>query len=176
MISITHVKSYCCEDISNIENYNIAMSSPDKYDCHHRFETICPAFKFLVRDLKDFGLYYHRPASELIFLSKSEHMKLHSLDGVKVDRSVPFEHNYFHTHKFIGEENGFYGKHHSEETKKKCGAAMRGKHHKDDIKSQISKTTKLKISKVSASYKEYKLNGGTMKWNEFQKYYKEENK
>ena len=29
-------KDYCCEDISNIENYYVALNSSEEYDCHHR--------------------------------------------------------------------------------------------------------------------------------------------
>lgn len=82
---------------------------------------------------------------------------------------VPFEHNYFHTHKFLGEENGFYGKKHTEETKKKIGEKSKGRKHSETDKKKISESTKKRMELLKASYKEYKAKGGTLKWNEFQK-------
>ena len=89
--------------------------------------------------------------------------------GVKRGKVTPTEHNYFHTHKFLGEENPFYGKHHSEETKKKIGDASKGRLHTEENKRQISKTVKENISKIKKLYYEYKSNGGKLKWNDFQK-------
>lgn len=70
-------KYYCCEDISLIENYDKAINDlTEKYDCHHRLE-IQGDKRFSVDDLKEMGLYFNRPASELIFLTRSEHRHLH---------------------------------------------------------------------------------------------------
>lgn len=68
------LKRYCCEDISLIENYDIAVASKKKYECHHRREID----ENLSRtELIKRGLYYHRPASELLFIECGEHRKLH---------------------------------------------------------------------------------------------------
>ena len=75
MINEKRAKSYCKEDISLIENYDKAIA--DKrwvWHCHHRRETI-----FSKSDLIEIGEYYNRPACELIFLTKSEHMRLHKI-------------------------------------------------------------------------------------------------
>ena len=42
-------------------------------------------------------------------------------------KSSKGENNYFFHHKFIGEENGFYGKTHSTETKTLIGSVHKGK-------------------------------------------------
>ena len=77
MISETTVKKFCCEDLSLIENYALAIADPTQtWDCHHRGE-ILPCGRYEVKDLKKFGLYYKRPASELIFLPHDEHISLH---------------------------------------------------------------------------------------------------
>ena len=66
---------YCCEDLSLIENYEKAINDTTQtWHCHHCLETD----SFLTRDeLKKQDLYYNRPASELIFLTPSEHHSLH---------------------------------------------------------------------------------------------------
>jgi hypothetical protein len=73
-------KQYCCEDISLIGNYNIMINdkSNQRWVCHHKLETI---IGLSVQELKDKGLYYDRPADELIFLTNSQHTKLHMLYG-----------------------------------------------------------------------------------------------
>ena len=79
---------YCCEDISKIENYDEAVKSLERYDCHHRLEThiFCKSHdaylprkygNFTSKQLVEKGLYWNRPASELIFLKVDEHTKVH---------------------------------------------------------------------------------------------------
>ena len=81
MINEKYAKKFCCEDLSLIENYDIAVADTTQtWHCHHRGE-ILPCGRFSVSDLKKFELYFNRPASELIFLTHSEHRRLH-LKGV----------------------------------------------------------------------------------------------
>ena len=75
MISITP-KYYCKEDISLIENYDQAVNDKTQiWDCHHKNEIIMNMNR---DELKEAHLYFDRPASELIFLTRSDHCKLHS--------------------------------------------------------------------------------------------------
>ena len=70
---------YCREDLSLIENYDKAINdSTQIWRCHHRLE-IQDEGKIIYtsEQLENLGLYYNRPASELIFLTLSEHNKLH---------------------------------------------------------------------------------------------------
>ena len=77
MINEYCAKSYCCEDLSLIENYSLAVADTTQtWDCHHRGE-ILPCGRYEAKDLKKFDLYYNRPASELIFLPHDEHIRLH---------------------------------------------------------------------------------------------------
>ena len=77
MINEYCAKSFCCEDLSLIENYDKAIADTTQtWECHHRGE-ILPCGRFSRDDLKKFGLYYKRPASELIFLTPSAHRQLH---------------------------------------------------------------------------------------------------
>lgn len=67
-------KYFCCEDISLIENYDKAVSSPEKWECHHRLETDLGLTK---QELIDTNRYYNVEAKYLIFLSEFEHKSLH---------------------------------------------------------------------------------------------------
>lgn len=76
MINEFNLRKYCCEDISLIENYNEAVNDTTQiWDCHHRKEIELNKNR---QELIDMGLYYNRPASELIFLTHSEHTSLHT--------------------------------------------------------------------------------------------------
>ena len=77
MINEYYAKKFCCEDIGLIENYELAIADTTQtWHCHHRGEVL-PCGRFSPNDLKKFGLYYKRPAPELIFLTKAEHNRLH---------------------------------------------------------------------------------------------------
>ena len=79
MISEKRAKRYCSEDISLIENYHQAIADEEKmWDIHHRRE--CDEngkTLFTKKQLIEMGLYLNRPASELIFVTRSMHSKLH---------------------------------------------------------------------------------------------------
>lgn len=70
-------KSFCCEDISLIENYDIALKSDELYVCHHKNGILLNKSK---QELIDLNLYYNRPANELILLTNSEHSRIHGLN------------------------------------------------------------------------------------------------
>ena len=108
-----------CDNIENVENY--AAAKKDNFtgwDCHHRLETHnSDGERRLVdishKELKALGMYYDRPAEELIFLTTLEHLRLH--------------------HK---------GKRFSEETKKKLSAANKGKQLSEETKAKMSEAKK----------------------------------
>ena len=78
MISERYTRKFCCEDIRNIENYYKAVADKEHmWECHHRGE-ILPCGVFSVQDLKNVGLYWNRPASELVYLRHDEHRVLHA--------------------------------------------------------------------------------------------------
>ena len=95
---------YYCKDYENIENYDKAKADDFKnWEVHHRLETHNSdgerrEVDISVEELKALDMYYNRPADELIFLTIYEHSRLH-----------------------------MKGKHLSEETRKKIGAASKGK-------------------------------------------------
>lgn len=73
MISIGNVRRKCRDDISKIKNYDKAIADTTQtWECHHINE-----LTFTAKELKKMNMYYNRPASELVFLTKAEHKKLH---------------------------------------------------------------------------------------------------
>ena len=79
MIKENNAKKYCSDDISLIENYNQAVWDPyEKWEIHHRRECDSEGRTlFTHKQLKEMKLYFDRPASELIFVTKSIHKKIH---------------------------------------------------------------------------------------------------
>ena len=79
MINEFNAKCYCSDDIALIENYQQAIADEERmWEIHHRRE--CDEngrTLFTKRQLIGMNLYVKRPASELIFVTKSMHWKLH---------------------------------------------------------------------------------------------------
>lgn len=108
-------KQYC-KDYKNIENYEKALADNFKgWNCHHRKGVDIPK-----EELKALGLYYNRPANELIFIKLSEHSSLHNK----------------------GEHNPMYGKKLSEETKNKISEAKKGQTLSEEAKKKIGEAAK----------------------------------
>ena len=135
MINIKNVKLFCCEDISLIENYDKAIADKTQtWHSHHRLET---EKNLSVKELRKAGLYYHRPASELIFLTPFEHYNLHYKDK---PLSEEIKKKISEANK--GEKNPMFGKHLSEEIKKKISETKKGKHHSEETKQKMSESRK----------------------------------
>lgn len=127
MISIKNIQRFCKEDPSLIENYDKAIADTTHiWDCHHRLE-IQGNEVHSMQELKESGLYYHRPACELIFLIHSEHSSLHK-----------------------GKAHPNKGKHLSEETKNKIAKSLIGvkrKPHSEETKRKISESQRKRLEK-----------------------------
>ena len=133
MINLKNVKKFCRDDISMIENYENAINDKTQvWDCHHRRETIYSA-----KELIDIGEYYNRPACELIFLTKSEHTRLHHLGK---HHSAETRHKISESNS--GEKNPLFGKHHSAEARKKMSESKKGKHRSEETRKKISEAKK----------------------------------
>lgn len=77
MINKYNAEKYCSDDISKIENYEYAVNDKSQtWQIHHKFE-IQGNFRNSKSMLIKCGLYYKVPAWQLVFLTKSEHLKLH---------------------------------------------------------------------------------------------------
>ena len=117
---------YCSEEISLVENYDKAKADNFKgWVIHHRLEThnldgTRRKTDLSVEDLIALDMYLCRPANELIFMQREGHVSLH--------------------HK--GKHPGNYGKHHSEEHRKKISEALKGHIISEEAKRKISETLK----------------------------------
>lgn len=102
---------YCCEDLSKIENYELAKKGDFKgWVIHHRLETHTSdgerrKVDISKEELKALNMYYNRPVVELIYLTKSYHQKLHRKGNLGPNR----------------------GKHFSEEWRRKISESNKGK-------------------------------------------------
>lgn len=105
-----------------------------------------PCGIYFADDLKKHGLYWKRPASELIFLKKDDHHSIHSqnlrnetlckMRQIKIGKTFSEDHKtkiavarkaYLKAHieTISGSRNGMFGKHHSEEARRKMSEAAR---------------------------------------------------
>lgn len=127
MISKEYVRRYCSE-FEKIENYDLAVTDMENtWDCHHRLEIGPNGERISVNDLKKHGLYYHRPHSELIFLTHAEHRRLHKKgethsEATKMKISAAMKGK---SPSNKGKPSPNKGKHHSEETKQKISEAKK---------------------------------------------------
>ena len=152
MISKRHAKEYCKEDISFIENYEVAVADTTQtWECHHRAE-ILPCGIYSQEDLKKFGLFEAQPANRLIFLSVSEHALLHSQHRSDVTRQKISESLHGNTNK--------RGKRHSEVAKQKMSEAHLGKHQSDVAKEKIREARRGKHLSKETRQKLREANGG----------------
>lgn len=134
MISIKNIQRFCREDPSLIENYDKAIADTTQtWDCHHRLE-IQGNEVHSMQELKESGLYYHRPACELIFLTKAEHMALHrrSKPGPNKGKKLSEETK----NKIAKSHIGVKRKPHSEETKRKMSESQRKRLEKREKNAQ----------------------------------------
>ena len=148
MINEILAKIYCREDISKIENYDKAIADTTQvWDCHHRDEVrVLPSEMTAIRsrqDLKECGRYYGCPANELIFLTHSEHSRLHmkgklhsdetrmkiseSMKGKLTGRTLSEEHRRKISESNKGQVPWIKGKTLTEETRRKISESMKGK-------------------------------------------------
>ena len=116
-----------CKEYENIENYQKALADNFVgWCCHHR-----KGVYIAVEKLKALGMYYNRPASELIFLTESEHDILHKKGK-----------HFSEEHKNKLSEAHKKGKHLSEEHKNKIGEAHKGKKRSEETRKKIAEAKK----------------------------------
>jgi hypothetical protein len=113
MINIKSASRFCKDDISLIENYADAVNSSETWDCHHRLEI---DLNLSAQELKDRGLYFNRPYTELIFLTHGEHTRIHNLyqsEHIKyrrIESNRKPEVRQKNSEANKGEKNPMYGK------------------------------------------------------------------
>ena len=139
---------YYCKDYENIENYDKALKDNFKgWEVHHRLETHNSdgerrLVDITAAELEALGMYWHRPAKELIFLTKAEHNKLHK----KGNSYMLGKHHTEEAKRKVSEANKrnkyWLGKHHTAETKKKLSEIHKGMHHSEESKKKMSEARK----------------------------------
>lgn len=108
MINIKRVKQYCKDPINLIENYQAAISDlTQMWVCHHRKEI---DLDLTYKELIELNIYYQVPASDLIFLTRSDHTTLHHQTPKRKEQL---------RERMLGEDNPMRGKQHTQETRKK---------------------------------------------------------
>lgn len=153
MLDERRAKNYCKDDISKIENYDLAKNDKENsWVCHHRLEiTLNGEYAISPADLRRHGMYYNRPYFELIFLSRSEHAKLHNKANPNFCKSMK------------GKTSHLKGRKLSEEHKIKLRAARKGrqpckgKHLSDEAKKKIGE--KIKIARKNKFWSTKKKDG-----------------
>lgn len=133
MICIAQAKKYCRDAISMIENYDKAINDQtETWICHHRL-----GLTHSHKELERLGLYENRPAEELIFLTHSEHSRLHNMNRSAETKQKIAEANKGQTRSeetkrklsdaMKGEKNPMYGKTKSEQTKRKMSESHKAR-------------------------------------------------
>jgi len=113
-----------CRNYHLVENYMQArFDEENKWVLHHRRETDEMKSK---QQLINEGRYFDVEPAELIFLSQSEHRRLHNENALPETRRKLSEAALISKQ---GENNPMFGKHHTEETKKKISEANKGEKH-----------------------------------------------
>lgn len=121
-----HWQAFCSDPLKLIENYQQAETDKFAGWClHHRRELQPDGTKVSMQELIDQGLYWNRPASELIFMRHGEHTTLHNAGNTYMKG----KHLSVETCKKMSINNGRFwkGKHHSEETRQKMSNSHKGK-------------------------------------------------
>lgn len=127
MISKVHfnkIHADCfCQTPELIENYEQAIADKTQiWVCHHRDEIrVLPSGMIAIRSKKELiedGRYFNCPPNELIFLTTSDHTKLHS----KYIYHPPMTEAEKERRR-----NAYKGRQMTEEWKLKIGAALKGK-------------------------------------------------
>lgn len=141
MVNYKSAKKYCCEDISKIENYAEAIADNSQtWELHHKLEcefsdgTPRPTdARLSVAELIALDMYLHRPASELIFLTRARHNSLHHkgaklpeetrsrMSAAKKGREITWSMKISEAHKRYWQNHQ-----HSAEARKKLSAATKG--------------------------------------------------
>ena len=163
-MDLKYYKSHYCSDIENVENFEKAKADNFiGWDCHHRLEIHNSdgerrLVDITAAELKALNMYYNRPASELIFLTESEHSSLHTKgkqshrkgkQGYWKGKTGPNKGKQFSAEIRNKMSEKAKGRLHTEETKKKMSKAkkgenhpMYGKHHSDEARNKIGKAMK----------------------------------
>ena len=139
-----------CRNYEQVENYEKAIADEEnKWEMHHRRETDENKSR---QHLIDEGKYYDVDPSELIFLTRAEHNKIHNIrkhhsEETRKKMSEAQSNRSEETRKKMSENHkGMLGKTHSEETRKKMSENSAkywlGKQKPEEAKKKLSASIK----------------------------------
>ena len=140
-----------CKDYKNIENYEKAAADDFKgWHCHHRLETHTSdgerrLVDISMDELKALGMYYNRPAEELIFLTSREHNTFNKgRPGPNKGKKFSEEARRKMAEAKKGKPSPRKGKKLSEETKKKLSESHKGKKMSAETRRKMSAANRIK--------------------------------
>ena len=159
------LKRYC-KNIEDVENYEKAKADNFEGWCvHHHLETHTSdgerrLVDITADELNALGMYYNRPAEELIFMTSKEHTSLHRKGKYfSEEHKLKLSENHKgmlckkHTEEAKQKMSAAwdYDKHFTEETRKKMSESRKcekngfyGKHHSEESKRNMSESHKCK--------------------------------
>ena len=156
---------YYCRFPELIENFYDAFTDNFKgWVCHHRFELEDSdgnprAIRLTSQELKALGMYYHRPPEELIFMTNSDHRKLHNSEKLRVSnfRKTINSPDYVNAGRWVKGQTAW----------------NKGTSMKDDSKQKIvdslRSNTNSRQNRAKLLSKKWHENNEGLTWNQFQK-------
>lgn len=154
-------KDYCPERYTEIENYELAKADNFKgWQCHHRLGEHC----FTREELVEYGLYFDRTPSELIFLTKEEHSRLHNNISKGTEKAWEVNRGRKNTPEQIRRISAATKEAMKDVPYDKL-AFWKGKKQTEEQKSKRT----LRVRERAEAYKKYKAEGGKLMYNDFQK-------
>lgn len=132
MINELYSHGFCKDDISKIENYDKAVADTTQtWHLHHRLElTLNGEFAHSKADLIRLKMYYNRPYFELIFMPRSEHVRLH-MKGKKFTNEHRKKISVMKKCKNL-----------SDKTRQKISESKKGYQHSSDTRQKMSEAKK----------------------------------
>ena len=149
-MELEYYKRYC-KDIEDVENYDKAAADDFKgWHCHHRLETHTSdgerrLVDISMDELKALGMYYNRPAEELIFLTSREHNAFNKgRPGPNKGKKFSEEARRKMAEAKKGKPSPRKGKKLSGETKKKLSESHKGKKMSAETRRKMSAANRIK--------------------------------
>ena len=141
--------AFCSEPLELVENYMAAKADDFEGWCmHHKLEIQPDGTIVSMQELKDKGLYYSRPANELIFMRNGEHMTLHNNNrsyDTRKKLSEASKNRVFSKDTCEKISNALKDRILPEITRQKMSESHKGKHLPEETRKKISKKLKGKV-------------------------------
>ena len=149
-MELEYYKRYC-KDIENVENFEKAKTDNFKgWHCHHRLETHTSdgerrLVDISMDELKALGMYYNRPAEELIFLTAREHNAFNKgRPGPNKGKKFSEEARRKMAEAKKGKPSNKKGKKLSEEARRKMSESQKGKHLSEETRRKMRAANRIK--------------------------------